>query len=271
MLRGGLQAKEFFFSLFTEESCRVCKRPLSVGSWLLNMQASAGLEAKPALLHEWNALPCYSNVLCQQCWDELLEAVPIIGFCGAKEEYSFAVVSGASYKGDVRKLIHRLKYEGDRMVVKDLATIMLFGWRMAAIFLDRQNAILVPVPLHWRKTIKRGFNQSDLIAREAGKTLKIPVCKNALRRSRSTIEQQKLERPERFANVASAFRGNPRKLKDKVVVLIDDVCTSGATLSACAREATRCGATKVVALTVARTVLRKELNADATIISTELS
>ena len=155
------------------------------------------------------------------------------------------------------------------MVAKDLAAIMLFGWRMAAIFLDRQEAILVPVPLHWRKMIKRGFNQSDLIAMEVAKTLKMKVCKNALKRCRSTTEQQKLERWQRFANVEGAFRGNPRQLKDKVVVLVDDVCTSGATLSACAMEATKCGATKVVALTVARTILRKELNAADTLISSE--
>jgi ComF family protein len=121
--------------------------------------------------------------------------------------------------------------------------------------LNREDAVLVPVPLHWRKEFERGFNQAELLAKEASKILDIPVSK-ALKRRRSTTPQQSLEKAERFKNLEFAFEGLPTKLRGRSVILVDDVCTSGATLAECAREVRRCGATNVVALTVARTMLR---------------
>jgi ComF family protein len=252
-------AKEFFFSLITEECCRLCKRALINNVRIVRCRIDDRYESPTAMLHKWDLQGAsYSNVLCQDCWEQVLEAEPILGFYQSSNDFSFAIVSGAPYVGNVRTLIHRLKYQKDKMLAKDLTAIVLFAWRMAAIFLDSNDAILVPVPLHWRKRMKRGFNQAELIADELAKTLKIRVRPNALRRVKSTNEQQELEKQARFDNIRGAFQGNPRELKKKVVVLVDDVCTSGATLSECASECLKHGATTVVALTVARTILLKE-------------
>lgn len=216
------------------------------------------LEATRAMIHNWLPQePAYSKVLCTECWETLASASPLLGFYRHGEENSFAIVSGAPYIGDLRELIHRLKYSGDRLLAADLTAIMLNAWRMGSIFLTKKNVILVPVPLYWRRRMERGFNQAELLACEASKILKIEVAPKALRRRRATTPQQKLEKTQRFKNVEGAFVGDPRQLKGRAVVIIDDVCTSGATLAECVKEVTRCGATQVVALTVARTVLRK--------------
>jgi competence protein ComFC len=255
--RCGAQLQDFFYSFISEENCRICQSVLLARGQLMQSSMDFGIAARPAVLHRWvNEMPQYSRSICKACWEGLANESPLIGFYQHEGERSFAIVSGAPYLGELRKLIHRLKYEGDRLLVPDLAAIMLNGWRMGSIFLNKKDAVLVPVPLHWRKGIQRGFNQAELLACEASKVLEIPVLNGALKRSRCTTPQQSLEKIERFKNVADAFQGNPAKLMGKAVVIVDDVCTSGATLAECVREVTRCGATKVVALTVARTILR---------------
>ncbi len=203
-----------------------------------------------------NDTPRYSRVICSDCWPGLANETPLMGFYEEERERSLAIVSGAPYIGEMRRLLHSLKYEGDRLLAPDLAAIMLNGWRMGALLLNQKNAVLVPVPLHWRKSMERGFNQAELLANEASLVLNIPVLRGALKRRRATTPQQRLEKAERFRNVVNAFQGNSSKLMGRAVVLVDDVCTSAATLAECAHEVKRCGAAKVVALTVARTMLR---------------
>lgn len=214
-------------------------------------------EARPAIIHRWvDDIPRYSRALCSTCWEGLTYDTPIIGFYENAGLKSFPIISGAPYASELRGLIHTFKYEGDTLLAPDLAALMLNGWRMGSIFIDKKSAVLVPVPLHWRKGMERGFNQSELLAHEASKVLDIPVLKRALTRKRMTTPQQSLEKSERFTNMENAFRGDERKLSGKSVVIVDDICTSGATLAACVEETLRCGATEVVALTVARTILR---------------
>lgn len=251
------QLLDFFYSFISEENCRICERVMLARGQLLEGLQDFGEEARPAIIHRWvDNIPRYSRVICGDCWQGLSSEPPLMGFYEHDGERSFAIVSGAPYIGEMRSLIHSLKYEGDRLLAPDLAAIMLNGWRMGSIFLNQRKAVLVPVPLHWRKGMERGFNQAELLANEASKVLGIPVLRGALTRRRATTPQQSLEKVERFKNVENAFHGNPSKLMGRAVILVDDVCTSGATLAECAREANRCGATKVVALTVARTMLR---------------
>lgn len=253
----GDQLLDFFYSFISEENCRICERVMLARGQLLQDLQDFSKEARPAIIHRWvNDIPRYSRVICNECWQGLSSEMPLMGFYEDDGERSFAIVSGAPYTGEIRSLIHRFKYEGDRLLAPDLATIMLNGWRMGSIFLNQKNAVLVPVPLHWRKGMERGFNQAELLANEASKVLDIPVLRGALKRRRATTPQQSLEKAERFRNLENAFQANPSKLMERAVVLVDDVCTSGATLAECVREVNRCGASKVVALTVARTMLR---------------
>lgn len=117
---------------------------------------------------------------------------------------------------------------------------------------ERFDAI-VPMPLHWRRRWERGFNQSELLAREIGWRWNAPVRK-IVRRVKSTVPQAGLTNAKRRLNVAGAFeaRGNAR-LKGARVLLVDDVLTTGATAAACARALKRAGARHVALLAVART------------------
>ena len=118
--------------------------------------------------------------------------------------------------------------------------------------------VLVPVPVHSERARRRGYDQAELIARAAAAALGLP-CAPILERTRATIAQFDLDRTTRASNVRGAFQlrarpggspGNP--LTGRWIVLIDDVVTTGATLSACAEPLLAAGALGVSAITVAR-------------------
>ena len=159
-----------------------------------------------------------------------------------------AVYSYGSYEGTLRELVHLFKYGG----VRPLAGT--FGRFMAqALPRDASFDVIVPMPLHWFKKWQRGFNQSDVLAREIGKKWRVPV-RNVIRRRRATSPQAGLTNAKRRANVRGAFQvTGHRRLDGMRVLLVDDVVTTGATASACARVLKRAGAAHVALLALART------------------
>jgi ComF family protein len=157
------------------------------------------------------------------------------------------------YDGVARDLVHRLKY-GDRI---DLAASM-GRWmaRAGRELLDDADA-LVPVPLHWRRLWGRRFNQAAVLARAAAADRGLLVLTAALGRRRATAQQVGLSRSAREANVQGAFTvtaDGKAAIRDKRLVLVDDVLTSGATVDACARVLLRAGARNVDVLVFARVV-----------------
>jgi len=113
----------------------------------------------------------------------------------------------------------------------------------------------VPVPLHGKRLRERGYNQSSLLVRELGKVTNLPVEKDCLVRLRQAPPQARTQTvEERQSNVADAFACRDQRLRDKQVLLIDDVATSGATLDACATVLKAAGATSVWGLVLAREI-----------------
>jgi ComF family protein len=113
--------------------------------------------------------------------------------------------------------------------------------------------VLVAVPLHPERLRHRGFNQSELLAAELGRLTGISEERGLLLRHRDTPPQARTGSADlRRENVAGAFACRDRRLKDRKVILVDDVCTSGATLDACAAALKRGGASSVWGLTLAR-------------------
>ena len=151
------------------------------------------------------------------------------------------------YEGTLRSIVHALKYDGRRSLARPLAALMR---ECGAGVLDGAD-FAVPVPLHYTRRRQRGFNQAADLAAHIG----LPVVA-ALKRTRATAAQAGVPASRRHANVRGAFATRPRalKLKDSVVVLIDDVSTTGATLEACARTLLAGGVREVRALTAARAV-----------------
>jgi ComF family protein len=154
-----------------------------------------------------------------------------------------------AYDGALRDIVHALKYDGRRSLAAPIAA------RMRAHGADVLHGadIVVPVPLHRTRLLRRGFNQAADLAGHLG----VP-CQAALRRTRATPSQTDLPAARRHANVRDAFavrRG--AALDGRCVVLVDDVSTTGATLEACARVLRQAGAREVRALTAARAVARR--------------
>jgi ComF family protein len=114
---------------------------------------------------------------------------------------------------------------------------------------------IVPVPLHWRRRLTRGYNQAERIARPLARALGLPLTR-ALSRSRATPPQSLLSRKERLANLRRAFRvRHPERLQARHLLLVDDVATTGATLDAAATVLKGAGAATVTALVAGRTPL----------------
>jgi ComF family protein len=161
--------------------------------------------------------------------------------------------AAGEYDGALRDVIHAFKYRGRRSLAAPLARMMAAA---GADILDGADCA-VPVPLHpWRR-LRRGFNQ----AADLAVALDVPVV-HALWRLEATPAQSGLTSRERQRNVRDAFRLSPllgrrrRAITGGVVVLIDDVRTTGATLEACARVLKEAGACEVRALTAARALRR---------------
>ena len=157
------------------------------------------------------------------------------------------------YEGELRAIIHALKYDGRRSLARPLARLL----RQAGhAVLDGADAV-VPVPLHPWKRLQRGFNQSADLARGLG----VPV-RPLLFRFRATRAQAGLTPGQRRRNVAGAFilrpwsagagRDASKAVAGRILVLVDDVMTTGATLDACARVLKHAGAREVRTLTLAR-------------------
>jgi ComF family protein len=161
--------------------------------------------------------------------------------------------AAARYSDVARDLVHLLKY-GDRL---DLAR-PLGNWmaRAGAELLADADA-LVPVPLHWMRLWQRRFNQSAMLARAISALSGVPVSDHILARAKATVPQVGLARSERARNVQGAFavpRAARIDVKGRKLVVIDDVLTSGATVSACANVLRRAGASRVDVLVLARVV-----------------
>jgi ComF family protein len=155
--------------------------------------------------------------------------------------------ANGAYDGALRAVIHAFKYGGRRSLARPLAELMK---SRGCDMLEGADAA-VPVPLHRSRRRERGFNQAEDIARH----LPLPIVR-ALARTRRTLAQAELPAARRHGNVRGAFAATSAaaSLGGSVVVLIDDVSTTGATLDACARALKAAGVREVRALTAARVV-----------------
>ena len=212
--------------------------------------------------------------VCQPCWDRIPAPLPpYCDGCGAPlPSWRVLDSSGATcvdcrrapagaltrvravgaYDGTLRVLVQRMKYAGHSSLARRLGHLARSAGRDV---LDGADYV-VPVPLHPVRRLQRGFNQADVIAGALG----IPVLP-ALRRARWTLTQTGLSAPQRQQNVHRAFalsfllrlRGTQHTVRNRTLVLVDDVRTTGATRDSCARVLLAAGAAEVRALTVART------------------
>ncbi len=154
------------------------------------------------------------------------------------------------YAGLGRAAIHALKYGGERRLARPLGNALARRWTACGM----RGDLFVPVPVHRERLRERGFDQAELLAREAGRAAGVPVA-GALVRARRTGRQADLDRAGRAGNVAGAFAVPPSvtaRVSGRWVVLVDDVMTTGATLREGALVIYSAGAVAVSAITFAR-------------------
>jgi len=155
------------------------------------------------------------------------------------------------YDGVMRQAILQLKYENVRALASPLARLMWEYQQSQRLPAD----IFMPVPLHPRRLRSRGYNQSALLAKELGRLASLPVADDSIVRRKNTPPQARTASiADRRHNVADAFACVDRRGAGKHIIVIDDVCTSGATLKACAAALKAAGAASVWGLTLAREV-----------------
>lgn len=172
-----------------------------------------------------------------------------------------AVAAYGAYAGRLRELIHALKFHGRERLAGPLGRLAASGLRSSGFLGGADGSILVPVPLSRERLARRGYNQSDLIARalrrELGReTGGRPEVVPALKKIVETAPQAGRSRSERLRSPAGAYAlaGKARKRVDgRGVVLVDDVFTTGATAGECARVLAAAGAGEIIVAVVART------------------
>jgi ComF family protein len=217
-------------------------------SWLLLVDSllAATLSSECVACHEPLDAPTRGPA-CAGCWAAITPVPPHYGAMSGPLGHCAAA---GEYEGPLRDIIHVFKYEHRRSLAAPLGRLM--RERGAAVLDDA--ACVVPVPLHPLRRLRRGFNQSTDLATH----LTLPVV-HALWRARSTVPQAGLDADARRRNVRRAFVPSPlfsrsrrqALIVDRVVVLVDDVRTTGATLAACAEVLKDMGAAEVRAMTAA--------------------
>lgn len=154
------------------------------------------------------------------------------------------------YSGGLERLLHAFKFAHHEFLDHSLA--MLMHETLVARG-DLAFDAVVPVPMHASRERKRGYNQAELLARALANRAGLRVEPRLLTKSEETPTQSLLSRGSRAANVRKAFVASP-SAAGKSILLVDDICTTGETLRACARELVRAGAGRVCAITVAKAV-----------------
>lgn len=199
----------------------------------------------------------FCEVCCQPFWGDLAEGFQCANCADRDLQFDFARTAYQS-RGLARELVHRFKYRGQFFLARLLGEMLEQALEDPRIAEDAESGewVLVPVPLHARRLREREFNQAEELSREVACRRGLPSV-NALRRIRYTRRQAKLDRAERLTNLRGAFEISPKPREGKAIVgkrvlLVDDVLTTGATASECARALAEAGALKVVVITVVR-------------------
>ena len=193
-------------------------------------------------------LPWIPSPWCPQCGLHLAPGAPC-SFCSAHELALDGLSSAFLYQSPVREAIIALKYRGLTALSAELAELLADHVSKRRFAVD----VIVPVPLHRSRQRERGYNQSEVVGRDLGRLLGLPINIKTLSRLRSTAPQaQQTSRDERLRNIEGAFAARAEVTQGQRVLLLDDVCTTGATLNACALALRAAGAQAVWGLTIAR-------------------
>ena len=236
------RAKELFLHILFPNTCYACRRDLALG------------QKEPLCEECLKQIKTVGSLYCQRCGKPLPDGGAHCYQCRGTKARQFKckiIRSAVVFSPQVRALVHAFKY-ADQAYLSDFLSDMMYCHFYDYTDLS-ESELIIPVPLHAKKAKTRGYNQAELLAESLAQKLCLPLSKQVLKRVRNTPSQTKLGREDRLKNMSDAFECViGEKIKGKVVLLIDDVATTGATLEGCAAALKKAGAKKVMAYTLAR-------------------
>ncbi len=186
------------------------------------------------------AIPLQKSITCFFC-DRRSPTGYVCQKCRHKHHPALAGLLVASDWNNLllRQIIYEYKYRFIKELCQPLSEIMIKFLLNSKFVLHNSQFIIIPVPLHPRRILWRGFNQAEILAKEIGCHFNWPSIADILIRQRHTLPQMDIhDQMKRSKNVAAAFALSEKKsvsLKNKVVILVDDICTTGSTLEECAK------------------------------------
>lgn len=241
------RCKEALLHCAYPQWCQICRaEPASAESGYVGSACQAGIRS-------------ITKPFCECCgqphWGEI-EGPYICSNCRMEPPHYTCARAGALFDGVVRDAILRYKYHRALWIEPLLAQHLQNAFQKLPQAGDPWD-ILIPVPLHRTRRRHRQFNQAEQLAQHIARQAELPVETGALSRIVDSPTQTRLTRAARFDNLKNAFAvTGPERVMGKRVILIDDVLTSGATATHCARELRKAGASEVAVCTVARTEAR---------------
>lgn len=218
-------ASSAFLNLVFPLYCQICKRPLDFRN---------------------------RRFLCDACWIAIPKISKDITFESEIENCFFDDAwSVCWYDGVIKECIHLFKYNKKIFLGAPFRELMI-DFIKGQIPID-EFGLIVGVPLHYTRKKERGFNQAQILALAISKHFNIPISKNNLIRTRPTPSQIELDKQQRLSNVKGAFIVKKKdEFKDKKILLIDDVFTTGSTLNECSKALKKAGAASISIFTLAR-------------------
>lgn len=214
--------------LLLPRHCIVCGKKLLIHEKHICIHCLADMPLTRFWEQSHNPMADRFNAMIQDgleaAWDEYLG--------NGYERYAYAcALFFYDLEGAYREIPHQLKYHGNISVGRFFGKML--GMKMSRSSHFRDVDCVIPVPLHWKRKWKRGYNQAEIIAREIGSLLEAEVRTDILQRTRNTLTQTKLTIEEKGRNVKGAFKVQGQGGKYRHILLVDDIFTTGATLHAC--------------------------------------
>ena len=225
-----------FLDLFFPTFCVACKKPVAHQDNHICEECLQSIKI--------------STEKCSIC-SGLLEAGKCI-FCSERKVYIDKNICCFDYEGAIKNLMAGYKFRGHKRISKVFSTLFINS------VVDMPKAdIITWVPMTKKKVWKRGYNQSQVLAKELGKQYRLKYLK-LLDESKEALVQRELNIAERFFNILGRYTVlNKSRVLGKSIILIDDVFTTGATINECARVLKEAGAEKIFSITIARSTIKK--------------
>jgi ComF family protein len=198
-----------------------------------------------------------NKLICESCWNSF----PIINDNYDLSNEIRSKISGPVYFSNafsiwefspaIQNIIHHLKYQNFKILANRIGILM--ADRLRKLQLPKEKTIIIPVPLHKTRMRERGYNQSALLSNVIATETGLPYNDQILERIRYTQSQTKLTATERLKNVQNAFNISlPKEIENKIIILVDDVITTGATINECAKELMKAGAEAINLFSIAK-------------------